>query len=270
MLIVQVAALAVVGLAVLLGTGLRVNQPYEQALVFRLGRLQAVRGPGLYLLLPVIDSARKVDLRVRVESFSGQELVTRDGLTLKIDFVLWLKVFDPERAVLEVEDWWSAVSRAAETAMRDVVGQKLLAELLAGRAAINEQIKQLLDASTEGWGVRAERVEIKDIDIPATMQRAMAREAEAVREKAARVIKAEGELEAARKLNEAANLLSPSALKVRELQTISEVGAEKNSVIIMVPMEAIGGSGAALSVAAAQRQLAGPADAAEAAEPADG
>lgn len=263
MLILQIAFLAVVAVVVLLFTGLRVNQPYEQSLVFRLGKLQAVREAGLYLLLPVIDTARKVDLRVRVESFSGQELVTRDGLTLKIDFVLWLKVFDPKRAVLEVEDWWSAVSRAAETAMRDVVGQRLLSELLAERAAINDRIKLLLDASTVGWGVRAERVEIKDIDIPASMQRAMAREAEAMREKTARVIKAEGELEAAKKLNEAATLLSPSALKVRELQTISEVGVEKNSVIIMVPMEAIGGSAASLAIASAQHHVAAAAAADE-------
>ena len=236
-------------------TRLRVNQPYERALIFRIGKLIAVRGPGLFVLVPVADRMVKVDLRTRVETFSGQELVTKDGLTLKIDFVLWLRVVDAEKAILNVADWWEAVSRAAETAMRDVVGQKLLSELLAERAAINERIKGALDASIAGWGVEAERVEIKDIDIPATMQRAMAREAEAVREKSARVIKAEGELEAAVKLNEAATLLSPSALKVRELQTISEVGVEKNSVIIMVPMEAISGSASALAIAAARGQL---------------
>ena len=245
-------ALALVAYAL---TRLRVNQPYERALIFRIGRLVAVRGPGLYVLLPVADRMVKVDLRTRVETFSGQELVTKDGLTLKIDFVLWLKIVDAEKAILEVANWWEAVSRAAETAMRDVVGQKLLSELLAERAAVNERIKAALDLSTEGWGVLAERVEIKDIDIPPTMQRAMAREAEAVREKSARVIKAQGELEAASKLNEAATLLSPSALKVRELQTISEVGVEKNSVIIMVPMEAISGSASALAVSAARGQL---------------
>lgn len=243
--ILIVVAVALVYLA----TRLRVNQPYERALVFRLGRLTGVRAGGLYLLLPFIDRAVKVDTRMRVETFSGQELVTKDGLTLKIDFVLWLKVVDAERAVLEVENWWEAVSRAAETAMRDVVGQKLLSELLADRAVVNERIKALLDISTAGWGVSSDRVEIKDIDIPETMRRAMAREAEAVREKAARLIKAEGELEAARTLNAAAELLSPSALKVRELQTIAEVGVEKNSVIIMVPMEAISGGGAAASLA---------------------
>ena len=242
-------------LVVLLMTRLRVNQPYERALVFRLGRLAAVRGPGLFVLLPLVDRMERVDLRTRVETFSGQELVTKDGLTLKIDFVLWLRVVDAEKAILEVANWWDAVSRAAETAMRDVVGQRMLSELLAERAAVNERIKAALDQSTERWGVAAERVEIKDIDIPPSMQRAMAREAEAVREKSARVIKAEGELEAATKLNEAANLLSPSALKVRELQTISEVGAEKNSVIVMVPMEAISGSATALSLTAARDQL---------------
>ncbi len=236
-------------------TRIRVNQPYERALIFRIGKLVAVRGPGLYFLIPLADRMVKVDLRTRVETFSGQELVTKDGLTLKIDFVLWLRIVDAEKAILNVADWWEAVSRAAETAMRDVVGQKLLSELLAERAAVNERIKAALDTSTAAWGVAAERVEIKDIDIPPTMQRAMAREAEAVREKSARVIKAEGELEAATKLNEAATLLSPSALKVRELQTISEVGVEKNSVIIMVPMEAIGGTSTALAVSAARGQL---------------
>ena len=251
----QLITAALVALVVYGLTRLRVNQPYERALVFRIGRLLAVRGPGLFFLLPLLDRVVKVDLRTRVETFSGQELVTKDGLTLKIDFVLWLRIVDAEKAVLEVANWWEAVSRAAETAMRDVVGQKLLSELLAERAAVNERIKAALDLSTAGWGVASERVEIKDIDIPPTMQRAMAREAEAVREKAARVIKAEGELEAATKLNEAATLLSPSALKVRELQTISEVGVEKNSVIIMVPMEAIAGSASALAIAAARGQL---------------
>ena len=244
-----------VALLVFALTRLRVNQPYERALVFRLGRLTGVRGAGLFLLLPLVDRMVRVDMRTRVETFTGQELVTKDGLTLKIDFVLWLRVVDAEKAVLQVADWWEAVSRAAETAMRDVIGQKLLSELLAERAVVNERIKAALDISTEGWGVSSERVEIKDIDIPPSMQRAMAREAEAVREKAARVIKAEGELEAATKLNEAATLLSPSALKVRELQTISEVGVEKNSVIIMVPMEAISSSASALALGAARAQL---------------
>ena len=248
---VLVVVAVLVGLAL---SRLRVNQPYERALVFRLGRLAATHGPGLFVLLPVVDRMVRVDLRTRVETFSGQELVTKDGLTLKIDFVLWLRIVDAERAILEVADWWEAVSRAAETAMRDVVGQRLLSELLAQRAEVNDRIKAALDQSTEGWGVAAERVEIKDIDIPPTMQRAMAREAEAVREKSARVIKAQGELEAAGKLNEAAQLLTPGALKVRELQTIAEVGVEKNSVIIMVPMEAMS-TAPALAISAAREQL---------------
>lgn len=252
-----VLPLILIALAVYAATRLRINQPFQKAVVFRLGRVAGVRGPGLYVLLPVVDRAIKVDMRTRVETFREQELVTKDGLTLKIDFVLWLRVVDVERAILEVENWWEAVSRAAETAMRDVVGQRLLSELLADRATVNERIKSLLDVATAGWGVVPERVEIKDIDIPETMRRAMAREAEAVREKSARVIKAEGELEAATKLNEAANLLSPSALKVRELQTISEVGVEKNSVIIMVPMEAIS-SASAVALATARQHLPPP------------
>lgn len=231
----------------------RINQEYERSPIFRLGKVVAVRGPGLYLLVPLIDRPVRVDVRTMVETFKGQELVTKDGLTLKIDFVLWCSVVDARKAIVEVANWWDAVSRAAETAMRDVVGQKTLAELLSERATVNERIKTILDTSTEAWGVETDRVEIKDIDIPETMQRAMAKEAEAQRTRSALVIQSDGELQAAKNLREAGDTLSPTALRLRELQTIAAIGAEQNTMVIITPMEAVSPS-AQLGVATALSQ----------------
>lgn len=223
-------------------THFRLNQEYQRAVIFRIGRAAGIKGPGLFWLVPFIDRSVKVDIRTLVREFREQELVTRDGLTLKINFVMWCKVVDAQRAIVSVADWWQSVGQASETAMRDTVGQNSLEQILQNRQIINRAIQAMLDTATSEWGVQVERVEIKDIDIPENMQRAIAREAEAIREKTARVIKAEGELEASRKLREAAQLMdgSHAALELRRLQTIAEVGADHNSVIVMaLPVDAM-------------------------------
>ncbi len=253
MAVAIVLVLLVVGLYAL--TRFRLNQEYQRAAIFRVGRSAGVKGPGLFWLVPFVDRAVQVDIRVIALAFPAQEMVTSDGLTLKLNFVAWYKIVDAQRAIVEVKDWQFSVQQAAETAMRDVVGQKTLEAILRGRSDINTAVRDVLATVTSTWGVEVERIEIKDIDIPENMQRAMARVAEAAREKAARVIKAEGEFEAAEKLREAADLIagSPGALELRRLQTIAEVGVEKNSVIVMaLPMEAMGSTGA-LTAAAIQR-----------------
>ncbi len=244
-------AASIVLIVLLLGsdalTRFRLNQEYQRAAIFRIGRSAGIKGAGLFWRLPFVDRAAL--------AFPAQEMVTSDGLTLKLNFVAWYEIVDAQRAIVEVENWQFSVQQAAETAIRDVVGQTTLEAILRGRSDINAAVRDVLASVTSTWGVEVERIEIKDIDIPENMQRAMARVAEAAREKSARVIKAKGEFEAAQKLREAADLIagSPGALELRRLQTIAEVGVEKNSVIVMaLPMEAMGSAGA-LTSAAIQR-----------------
>ncbi len=243
----------VLGLAALiLLSRFRLNQEYERAAVFRIGRSAGIRGPGLFWLWPFIDRSMKVDIRTIVRQFSEQELITKDGLTVKINFVMWCRIVDAQKAIVQVADWVESVGQAAETAMRDTVGQNTLDQILKDRQTVNRLIQDVLGSVTQAWGVEVQKVEIKDIDIPENMQRAIAREAEAVREKTARVIKAEGELEAARRLREAAEIMasSPSALELRRLQTISEVGIEHNSVIVLaLPMESMHNAAALAAMA---------------------
>ncbi|MDB5481788.1 MAG: band 7 protein [Caulobacteraceae bacterium] len=234
LLVLVVAAVA------LLSASLRVNQEYERAVFFRLGRVGALKGPGLYLLLPLIDRAVKVDTRTVTVQLETQETITRDGVAVRVNAVLWYRAIDPTRVVTAVREWQSAIVQAAETGMRDAIGQSDLDQMLKDRAAINKRLLELLASAAGKWGVEIEAVEIKDLDIPEQMQRAIAREAEAVREKRARIIKAEGESEAARKLAEAATTISaaPGALELRRLQTLAEIGVEHNSAIVaMMPVE---------------------------------
>jgi regulator of protease activity HflC (stomatin/prohibitin superfamily) len=229
-------------LVVLLLSGLRVNQEYERGVFFRLGRLKEVRGPGIYWLAlpPIIDRVVTVGLRVVTAQLDTQETITRDGVAVRVNAVLWYRAADPARAVTAVEDWRRAVIQAAETGLRDAIGQSELDLVLNDRAGINRRLLELLGAATARWGVAVDAVEIKDVDIPEQMQRAIAREAEAIREKRARIIKAEGESEAARKLADAASVIAtaPGALELRRLQTLSEIGVEHNSTIVaMLPVE---------------------------------
>jgi regulator of protease activity HflC (stomatin/prohibitin superfamily) len=217
-----------------------INQEYERAVVFRLGRVVEPKGPGWYWLIPFVDRAVKVDVRVITLALDTQETVTRDGVAVRVNAVLWFRATNPVRVITTVEFWQRAVLQAAETGLRDAIGQSELDQLLKDRVLINERLLGMLGKAVESWGVAIDAVEIKDLDIPESMQRAIGREAEAVREKRARIIKAEGEMDAAAKLSEAALTIggTPGAMELRRLQTLTEIGVEHNSTVIaMLPVE---------------------------------
>jgi regulator of protease activity HflC (stomatin/prohibitin superfamily) len=227
--------LVVIGLS-----GLRICQEYERAVVFRLGRYHSVRGPGLYYNYPFIEWQRVVDMRTVTVNVEPQETITKDSVTIKVNAVLWYRITEPYKAILEVADYRNAVYQVALTSLRNIIGQHVLDEVLKDRDAINDKLRVGVDRDTEPWGVKIEMVEMKDVEIPQGMQRAMAREAEAIREKRARIIKAEAELEASQKLADAAETMTrnPLGLELRRMQMISEVGAEQNTTtIIMMPSE---------------------------------
>jgi regulator of protease activity HflC (stomatin/prohibitin superfamily) len=235
---ILLAVLAVIAVTILKTFG--INQEYERAVVFRLGRVVEPKGPGWYWLVPFVDRAERVDMRTVTLALDTQETVTRDGVPVRVNAVLWFRATQPIRVLTVVEEWKRAVLQAAETGMRDAIGQSDLDQLLKDRAAINQRLMGMLSGAVENWGVAIDAVEIKDLDIPESMQRAIAREAEAVREKRARIIKAEGEREAARALGEAAATIgeTPGALELRRLQTLAEIGVEHNSTVIaMLPVE---------------------------------
>ena len=230
---------AVVGLVVA-ARSFGVNQEYERGVLFRLGRLGPTKGPGLYWLIPLVDRVVKVDLRIVTVQLDTQETITRDGVAVRVNAVLWFRAVDPVLVVTSVQAWHGAIIQAAETGMRDAIGQSDLDLMLKDRVGINRRLLDLLAAAAGRWGVEIDAVEIKDVDIPEQMQRAIAREAEAIREKRSRIIKAEGESEAAAKLAAAADVIgrSPGALELRRLQTLTEIGVEHNSTIIaMLPVE---------------------------------
>jgi regulator of protease activity HflC (stomatin/prohibitin superfamily) len=221
-------------------SGLRVLQEYERAIVFRLGRFNRIAGPGLYWLFPMLERQRKVDIRTVTVAVERQETITKDSVTVKIDAVVWYRIVNPAKAIISVADYRNAVHQVALTSLRNIIGQHVLDEVLKERDTINRTLQNMVDASTEPWGIKIEAVEMKDVEIPTTMQRAMAQEAEAVREKRARLIKAEAELEASVKLSQGAKQMAenPVALELRRMQMISEVGAEQNSTtIILMPSD---------------------------------
>jgi regulator of protease activity HflC (stomatin/prohibitin superfamily) len=233
----------VIPVVILLGLASKtfgVNQEYQRAVLFRLGRLGTTKGAGWYWLIPFIDRVVKVDIRTVTVQLETQETITRDGVAVRVNAVLWYRAADPARVVTSVEAYQSAVVQAAETGMRDAIGQSDLDQMLKDRIGINKRLLDLLASAAGRWGIEIDAVEIKDVDIPEQMQRAIAREAEAIREKRARIIKAEGENEAAQKLAEAATMIgtAPGALELRRLQTLTEIGVEHNSTIIaMLPVE---------------------------------
>ncbi len=246
MFYVEVAAVAAVAYALL---GIRIAQEYERAVVFRLGRFRTVMGPGLYWIAPIFDRQWMLDLRTRTVTVEQQETITRDSVTIKVNAVLWYKVFAPERAIVAVQNYNAAVYQLALTSLRNIVGQHVLDEVLNERDQINLALKKIVDDATQPWGIHIEMVEMKDVEIPAGMQRAMAREAEAIREKRARLIKAEAESEAAEKLASAARLVAanPAALELRRMQMVAEIGAEHNTTtVVLMPSEMVG-MGAALA-----------------------
>jgi regulator of protease activity HflC (stomatin/prohibitin superfamily) len=227
-------------LGFLLLSGFRIAQEYQRAIVFRLGRYQGIKGPGLYWIIPFLDRQQTIDIRTRTVDLEQQETITKDSVTIKVNAVLWFRVTDPEKAVIRVANYGQAVYQFSVTTLRNIIGQHQLDEILKEREGINAKLQQIVDEATEPWGIKIEMVEMKDVEIPESMQRAMAREAEAVREKRARIIKAEAELEASVKLTQGARQMedSPIALELRRLQMLSEIGIENNTTtVIMMPSE---------------------------------
>ncbi|MFD2717235.1 slipin family protein [Hymenobacter monticola] len=233
--------LAIVLLIVaLLLSGIRVAQEYERAIVFRLGRFVGTRGPGLYWIIPFFERQQTIDIRTKTVDLEQQETITKDSVTIKVNAVLWFRVTNPADAIIKVANFNQAVYQLSVTALRNIIGQHQLDEMLRERQQINAALLQIVDAATENWGVSVELVEIKDVEIPESMQRAMAREAEAVREKRARIIKAEAELEASIKLTQGAKQMeeSPIALELRRMQMLSEIGIDNNTTtVVLIPSE---------------------------------
>jgi regulator of protease activity HflC (stomatin/prohibitin superfamily) len=220
----------------------KIVSEYERGVIFRMGRLVGARGPGLFVILPIVDRMVKMDLRTVTMDVPSQECITRDNVTVKVNAVIYFRVVRPEDAVTKVLDHFRATSQIAQTTLRSVLGQSLLDDLLAEREKINEQLQTIIDEQTEPWGVKVALVEVKDVELPQSMQRAMARQAEAERERRAKVINADGELQASERLAEAGRIMSeqPATLQLRFLQTLSEVATEKNSTIVFpVPVDLI-------------------------------
>jgi regulator of protease activity HflC (stomatin/prohibitin superfamily) len=245
---VGVFALIVLGIIVLvvligLSSAIRIINEYERGVLFRLGRLMDLKGPGLRLIIPFgIDRLVKIDLRTVTLEVPPQEVITLDNVTIKVNAVIYFMVVDPRNAVTRVANFINATSQIAQTTLRSVLGQSSLDELLANREKINAKLQQIIDEQTEPWGIKVSTVEIKDVELPQTMQRAMAKQAEAEREKRAKIIHAEGEFEAAQKLTDAAGVIAtqPSALQLRYLQTLTEIGVERNTVVVFpVPLDLI-------------------------------
>jgi regulator of protease activity HflC (stomatin/prohibitin superfamily) len=232
-----VGALILLALA---SAAIKIVQEYERGVIFRLGRLVGAKGPGLFLIIPFIDRMVKVDLRVVTLDVPSQEAITRDNVTIKVSAILYYRVIDSSAAIVQVEDYRRATWNIAQTTLRNVLGQSDLDELLAQREKLNQKLQQIIDEATEPWGIKVSIVEVKDVELPQTMQRAMARQAEAEREKRAKIIHAEGEKAAAQQLAEAASILSSQAagVQLRYLQTLTEIAVEKNSTIVFpVPIE---------------------------------
>jgi regulator of protease activity HflC (stomatin/prohibitin superfamily) len=231
--LVIVGILAVL-LLIILASAIRILREYERGVIFRLGRLIAQKGPGLILLIPIIDQMVRVDLRTVTLNVPPQELITKDNVTVRVNAVAYFRVVDPNKAITEVENFLLATSQIAQTTLRSTLGKAELDALLAERERLNLELQQIIDEQTEPWGVKVTTVEVKDVELPAEMQRAIARQAEAERERRAKIINADGEFQAAEKLSEAANIISqnPATLQLRYLQTLLEMGVNQNTTIV--------------------------------------
>ncbi len=229
-------------IVILIISMIKVINEYERAVIFRLGRIIPSKGPGLIIVLPLIDRLVKVDLRTITMDVPAQDVITRDNVPVKVNAVVYFRVMNPENAIIEVEDYIMATSQIAQTTLRSVLGQAELDELLSRREKINQELQKIIDEETDPWGIKVSIVEIKDVELPKGMQRAMARQAEAERERRAKIIAAEGEFQASEKLAEAAGILEPHpvAVQLRYLQTLVEISTEQNSTTIFpVPIELI-------------------------------
>jgi regulator of protease activity HflC (stomatin/prohibitin superfamily) len=232
----------VVVVVVLLASMIRILREYERGVIFRLGRLLRVKGPGLIILIPIVDKMVKVSLRVIAMDIPPQDVITRDNVTVKVNAVLYFRVLEPDKAIVEVEDYLYATSQLAQTTLRAVLGQAELDELLSERDQINAKLQEIIDQHTDPWGIKVSLVEVKHVDLPESMQRAIARQAEAERERRAKVIHAEGEFQASTKLAQAAEILQhqPAAIQLRFLQTMTEVSTEKNTTVVLpIPIDLI-------------------------------
>ena len=220
----------------------KIVQEYERGVIFRMGRLIGAKGPGLFVILPIVDNMVKMDLRTVTMDVPSQECITRDNVTVRVNAVIYFRVVEPEEAVIKVVDHFRATSQIAQTTLRSVIGQSDLDELLSEREHINERLQRIIDEQTEPWGVKVSTVEVKDVELPQGMQRAIARQAEAERERRAKIINADGELQASERLAEAGRIMAeePATLQLRFLQTLSEIATEKNSTIVFpVPIDLI-------------------------------
>jgi regulator of protease activity HflC (stomatin/prohibitin superfamily) len=221
-------------------SGFHIAQEYQRSIVFRLGRFRAIKGPGLYWILPFIDGQQRVDIRTKTVDLEQQETITKDSVTIKVNAVLWFKITNPEDAIIQVADYNKAVYQFAVTALRNIIGQHTLDEVLREREQINATLQEIVDSTTEPWGIKIEMVEMKDVEIPEAMQRAMAREAEAIREKRARLVKAEAEFEASIQLAQGAKIMegSPISLELRRMQMLAEIGIDNNTTtVVLLPTD---------------------------------
>ncbi len=239
---VVVIVIVVIVVIIILASAIKVFPEYQRGVIFRLGRLSPPKGPGIFLIIPIVDKVVRVDLRTVTFDVPAQEVITKDNVPAKVNAVVYFRVVDPSRSVVEVQNYVAATSQIAQTTLRSVLGQSDLDHLLTERDKLNTRLQEIIDEQTDPWGIKVSIVEIKDVEIPSTMQRAMARQAEAERERRAKVIAAEGEFQASEKLAQAAEVLSrnPAALQLRYLQTLAEIAVEKNSTTIFpIPIDLI-------------------------------
>jgi regulator of protease activity HflC (stomatin/prohibitin superfamily) len=240
--VIAIVGLLLIFALILLASSIRILREYERGVIFRLGRLIAQKGPGLILLIPIIDRMVRVDLRTVTLTVPPQEVITKDNVTVRVNAVAYFRVIDPNRAITEVENFLVATSQISQTTLRSVLGKAELDALLSERERLNVELQQIIDEQTEPWGVKVSTVEVKDVELPADMQRAIARQAEAERERRAKIISADGEFQAAEKLSQAAEIFSrhPATLQLRYLQTLLDIGVNQNSTIIFpLPLDMV-------------------------------
>jgi regulator of protease activity HflC (stomatin/prohibitin superfamily) len=236
------AAIFLIVLIIMIARSIRVVQEYERGVIFRLGRCVGAKGPGLFFIVPVLDKMRKVNLQTQAVPVASQQVITKDNVTVAVDAVAYFRVRDPVASVIKIQNWFNAAQLVAQTTLRAIIGRHELDQLLGERERINAELKSSLDEQTEAWGVQVDLVEVRDVGLPEQMQRAMARQAEAERERRAKVIAADGELQASEKLAEAAHAMAdnPGAMQLRTLQTMAEIATERNSTIIFpIPVEIV-------------------------------
>jgi regulator of protease activity HflC (stomatin/prohibitin superfamily) len=239
---IQPVVMLLILAVLLIASSIKVLREYERGVVFRLGRLVGSRGPGIFFLIPVVDRMVKVSLRTHTMDVPPQDIITKDNVSVKVNAVLYFRVLEPHKAIVEVEDYFYATSQLAQTTLRSILGQAELDELLSARDKINQELQVIIDSHTDPWGIKVSMVEVKHVDLPAEMQRAMARQAEAERERRAKVIHADGEFQASQTLANAAEIMArhPQAMQLRYLQTLSEIATENNSTIVFpIPLDLI-------------------------------